>query len=69
MLLSERLLYQTGGGKMKKYYVMFYNGNEKVCGTWKQAENEEQTCLFAEITLICKYPNIRYTSCNVVNVA
>nr|DAR46192.1 MAG TPA: hypothetical protein [Caudoviricetes sp.] len=48
---------------MKKYYVMFYNGNEKVCGTWKQA------CLFAEITLICKYPNVRYTSCNVVNVA
>lgn len=34
---------------MKKYYVMFYNGNEKVCGTWKQAENEEQACLFAEI--------------------
>ena len=54
---------------MKKYYVMFYNGNEKVCGTWKQAENEEQDCLFAEITLICKYPNVRYTSCNVVNVA
>ena len=53
---------------MKKYYVMFYNRNEKVCGTWKQAENEEQACLFAEITLICKYPNVRYTSCNVVNV-
>lgn len=49
---------------MKKYYVMFYNGNEKVCGTWKQAENEEQACLFAEITLICKYPNVRYTKVN-----
>ena len=47
---------------MKKFYVMFYDGKEKVCGTWERADNEEQACLFAEIKLICKYPNVRYTS-------
>lgn len=60
---------QVRGKKMKKFYVMFYDGKEKICGTWEWADNEEQACLFAEIKLICKYPNVRYTSCNVVNVA
>ena len=52
---------------MKSYYVMFYNGNEKVCGTWKRANNEDDACMMAEFALICHYPNISYTTCKVVN--
>lgn len=54
---------------MKSYYVMFYNGNKKVCGTWKRANNEEDACMMAESALIGRYPNIPYTSCKVVNEA
>ena len=46
---------------------MFYNGNEKVCGTWKRANNEDEACMMAEMSLICHYPNVSYTSCEVVS--
>ena len=52
---------------MKSYYVMFYNGNNKVCGTWKRANNADDACMMAEFALICHYPNVSYTSCEVVN--
>ena len=68
---EEKALYHEAEQQLIDYAIEIIPDflNEKVCGTWKQAENEEQACLFAEITLICKYPNVRYTSCNVVNVA
>ena len=54
---------------MKSYYVMFYNGNKKVCGTWKRANNADDACIKAEFSLMCHYPNVLYTSCKVVNEA
>ena len=53
---------------MKRYYVMFYNENKAVCGTYQSANNKEEACLMAEFTLICHYPNVEYTSCEVVGV-
>lgn len=55
---------------MKNYYVIFFDErNKKLCGTWKRAENAEHACLRAEFALIFSYPNIKYTSCKVVNIA
>ena len=54
---------------MKSYYVMFYNENKKVCGTWKRANNADDACMMAELALICHYPNVSYTSCEVINEA
>lgn len=54
---------------MKSYYVMFYNGNKKVCGVWKRTENKEDACIMAEFSLMCHFPNVSYTSCEVINEA
>ena len=51
---------------MKAYYIIFYNGNEKICGTWKRANNKEDACLMAEFGLICQFPNVKYTGCSVI---
>lgn len=54
---------------MKAYYVMFYNEGKKVCGTWKRTENKEDACIMAEFSLMCHFPNVSYTSCEVINEA
>lgn len=54
---------------MKSYYVMFYNGDKKVCGTRKRANSKEEACMMAEFALICHYPNVTYTNCEVISEA
>ena len=64
-IFHERNVVKT----MRSYYVMFYNGNNKVCGTWKRANNADDACIMAEFALMCHYPNVLYTSCKIVNEA
>ena len=52
---------------MKTYYVMFYNNNKKVCGTWKRAKDKDEACMLADFSIMCHYPNVEYTSREVVN--
>lgn len=58
-----------GGRRMKAYYVMFYNDDKKLCGIWRRAEDKEEACLMAEFALIARFPNVVYTSCEVINEA
>ena len=54
---------------MKSYYVMFYNGENKVCGTRKRANSKEEAIEKAEWAIMCHYPNVTYTSCEVISEA
>lgn len=54
---------------MKSYYVLFFDGVNKVCGTWKKANNKEEACVLAEFAIMCHYPNVKYSSCKVINKA
>ena len=48
---------------MKSYYITFYNGKKPICGTWKRAVTKEEALLYAEFSIICHYPNVKYTNC------
>ena len=52
---------------MKSYYIIFYNGQKKICGTWRRANNKADACLSAEFALICHYPNVKYTKLEVAH--
>lgn len=48
---------------------MFYNGDKKVCGTRKRANSKEEAIEKAEWAIMCHYPNVTYTSCEVISEA
>ena len=48
---------------MKSYYIIFYNGENKICGTYVRANDKEEALMSAEFSLMCRYPNVAYTDC------
>lgn len=53
----------------KSYYIVFYNGDIKVCGTSQRAKDKEETLMMAEFSIKAHYPNVKYTSCEVISEA
>lgn len=53
----------------KSYYIIFYNGYDKVCGTEKRAKDKEEAIMMAEFSIMAHYPNVEYTHCKVISEA
>ena len=53
----------------KSYYIIFYNGQKKVCGTSQRAKDKEEALMMAEFSIAAHYPNVQYTNCEVISEA
>lgn len=51
----------------KSYYVIFYNGDAKVCGIDIRAKDEEEAMMMAGFSIMAHCPNIKYTRCEVIS--
>jgi len=51
---------------MKKFYVVFYKDDKSVCCTHQEGKDADDASENAELTLLCRFPNVNYDKVEVI---